>query len=157
MRKDFNCHRVGLGHQHGRRFIVLEQQCSRRDVMWKRPIARRISAPGTLSFLKWQILCFLFIHPSVHSFIHSFIHSSFIHSFIHSFIQSFIYFQVVWIAAWSCGMLTPFVTLMMMTMKRIQKSKLENQSCDTFFEILLTAVHISSATSTSIRGISVYF
>ena len=81
----------------------------------------------------------------------------FIHSSIHSFTHSFIYFQVVWIAAWSCGMLTPFVTLMMMTMKRIEKSKFENQSCDTFSESLLIVVHLSSATSTSIRGISVYF
>ena len=35
--------------------------------MWKRSIARRISAPGTLSFLKWQILYFL-IHSSIHLF-----------------------------------------------------------------------------------------
>ena len=27
--------RTGLGHQHGRRFIVLGHQCVRRDVMWK--------------------------------------------------------------------------------------------------------------------------
>ena len=33
IRKDFNSHRIGLGHQHGRRFIVLGNQYGRRDVM----------------------------------------------------------------------------------------------------------------------------
>ena len=33
IRKEFNSHRTGLGHQHGRRFIVLEHQYGRRDVM----------------------------------------------------------------------------------------------------------------------------
>ena len=46
----------------------------------------------------------------------------------------------------------PFVTLMMMMMKRIEKSKFKNQSCDTFFESLLTVLHLSGATSTSIRS-----
>ena len=32
-RKEFNSHRTGLGHQHGRRFIVLGRQYGRRDVM----------------------------------------------------------------------------------------------------------------------------
>ena len=27
IRKEFNSHRIGLGHQHGRRFIVLGHQC----------------------------------------------------------------------------------------------------------------------------------
>ena len=45
-RKEFNSHRTGLKHQHGRRFIVLELQNGRRDVMWKRsielgPVVRR--------------------------------------------------------------------------------------------------------------------
>ena len=31
--KEFNSHRIGLGHQHGRRFIVLGHQYGRRDVM----------------------------------------------------------------------------------------------------------------------------
>ena len=31
-----NFHRTGLGHQHGRRFIVLGHQNGRRDVVWKR-------------------------------------------------------------------------------------------------------------------------
>ena len=33
IRKEFNSHRTCLGHQHGRRFIVLEHQYGRRDVM----------------------------------------------------------------------------------------------------------------------------
>ena len=36
IRKEINSHRIGLGHQHGRRFIVWEHQYGRRDVMWKR-------------------------------------------------------------------------------------------------------------------------
>ena len=33
IRKEFNSHRIGLGHQHGHRFIVLGHQYGRRDVM----------------------------------------------------------------------------------------------------------------------------
>ena len=33
IRKEFNSHRIGLGHKHGRRFIVLGHQYGRRDVM----------------------------------------------------------------------------------------------------------------------------
>ena len=33
IRKEFNSHRTGLGHQHGRRFIVLGHQYGRRDVI----------------------------------------------------------------------------------------------------------------------------
>ena len=33
IRKEFNSHRTGLGHKHGRRFIVLGHQYGRRDVM----------------------------------------------------------------------------------------------------------------------------
>ena len=33
IRKEFNSHRIGLGRQHGRRFIVLGNQYGRRDVM----------------------------------------------------------------------------------------------------------------------------
>ena len=33
IRKEFNSQRIGLGHQHGRRFIVLAHQYGRRDVM----------------------------------------------------------------------------------------------------------------------------
>ena len=38
IRKEFNFQRTGLGHQHGRRFIVLGHQYGRRDVMWKHSI-----------------------------------------------------------------------------------------------------------------------
>ena len=38
IRKEFNSQRTGLGHQHGRRFIVLGHQYGRRDVMWKHSI-----------------------------------------------------------------------------------------------------------------------
>ena len=38
IRKEFISHRTGLGHQHGRRFIVLGHQYGRRDVMWKHSI-----------------------------------------------------------------------------------------------------------------------
>ena len=41
IRKEFNSHRTGLGHQHGRRFIVLGHQDGRRDVMWKHSIVTR--------------------------------------------------------------------------------------------------------------------
>ena len=33
IRKESNSQRIGLGHQHGRRFIVLGHQYGRRDVM----------------------------------------------------------------------------------------------------------------------------
>ena len=33
IRKEYNSQRIGLGHQHGRRFIVLEHQYGRRDFM----------------------------------------------------------------------------------------------------------------------------
>ena len=32
-KKEYNSQRIGLGHQHGRRFIVLGHQYGRRDVM----------------------------------------------------------------------------------------------------------------------------
>ena len=38
IRKECNSHRTGLGHQHGRCFIVLGHQYGRRDVMWKHSI-----------------------------------------------------------------------------------------------------------------------
>ena len=38
IRKEFNSHRTGLGHRHGRRFIVLGHQYGRRDAMWKHSI-----------------------------------------------------------------------------------------------------------------------
>ena len=33
IRKEFNPHRIGLGHQHGRRFIFLGYQYGRRNVV----------------------------------------------------------------------------------------------------------------------------
>ena len=42
IRKEFNSQRIGLGHQHGRRFIVLGHQYGRRDVMWKHSITCRV-------------------------------------------------------------------------------------------------------------------
>ena len=33
IRKEFNSHRIVLVYQHGRRYIVLEHQYGRRDVM----------------------------------------------------------------------------------------------------------------------------
>ena len=38
IRKEFHSHRIGLGHQHGRRFIVLGHQYGSRVVMWKHSI-----------------------------------------------------------------------------------------------------------------------
>ena len=38
MRKEFNSQTIFGVHQHGRRFIVLENQYGRREVMWKRSI-----------------------------------------------------------------------------------------------------------------------
>ena len=38
IRKEFNSHGTGLGHQHGHRFIVLGNQYGRCDVMWKHSI-----------------------------------------------------------------------------------------------------------------------
>ena len=35
IKKEFNSHRTGLGHKHGRRFIVLGHKYDRYDVMWK--------------------------------------------------------------------------------------------------------------------------
>ena len=48
IRKEFNSQRTGLGHQHGRRFIVLKHQYGRRDVMWKH------SVPGA-GLSEWDI------------------------------------------------------------------------------------------------------
>ena len=62
-RKEFNSHGTGLGHQHGRRFIVLGHQCGRRDVMWKHSINTkhpnfewRGQGTGVDSFVLWSYL-----------------------------------------------------------------------------------------------------
>ena len=49
--KTFNFHNTILGHQHGRRFIVLGHQNGRCDVMWKRFInLRRVNICHCLKF-----------------------------------------------------------------------------------------------------------
>ena len=54
MRKKFKSHRTCLGHQHGRRFTVLEHQYGRRDVMRKRSFTyttcREAACPTDESF-----------------------------------------------------------------------------------------------------------
>ena len=57
-KKEFNSHRTGFDHQHGRYFIVLEQQYGRRDVMWKRSIYNIADIPSTNSqpFCIWSHL-----------------------------------------------------------------------------------------------------
>ena len=56
IRKEFNSHRTRLGHQHGRRFIVLGHQHGRRDVMWKHSIWSKITNPF-LDSLKKHAAC----------------------------------------------------------------------------------------------------
>ena len=41
IRKEFNSHRIGLGHQHGRRFIVLGHQHGRRFIVLGHQYGRR--------------------------------------------------------------------------------------------------------------------
>ena len=53
IRKEFNSHRTGLVHQHGRRFIVLEHQYGCRDVTWKRSFAMFFCIKDTLH--KWRL------------------------------------------------------------------------------------------------------
>ena len=49
-KKRVHLHRIGLGHQHGRRFIVLGLQYGRRVVMWKYSI--RVIAVEFVSSIK---------------------------------------------------------------------------------------------------------
>ena len=49
IRKEINSHRIGLEHQHGRRFLVLEHQYDRRDVMWN-TVDNEVSALARLNF-----------------------------------------------------------------------------------------------------------
>ena len=58
IRKEFNSQRIGLGHQHGRCFIVLGNQYGHRDVMLKHSITsnstrliRTLSMPPSESVL----------------------------------------------------------------------------------------------------------
>ena len=73
IRKQFNSQRIGLGHQHGCRFIVLGHQYGRRDVMWKHFILfccslclcrpRCLSSPLFLCELSLVRSCGLFTVP----------------------------------------------------------------------------------------------
>ena len=55
IRKEFNSHRTGLGHKHGRRFIVLGHKYGRHDVMWKHTIlVKYLSRPGFCYGLWWS-------------------------------------------------------------------------------------------------------
>ena len=53
-KKEFNSHRTGSGHQHGRRFIVLGHQYGHRDVMWKHSMVYHLHK--SLNFTKKQPL-----------------------------------------------------------------------------------------------------
>ena len=44
VRKELNSHRTGMGHQHGRRSIVLGHQYGCCDIMWKHSIFKNNSA-----------------------------------------------------------------------------------------------------------------
>ena len=63
IRKEFNSHRISLGHQHGRRFFVLGHQYGRRDVMWKHSIETPI--PATVLVHYWPMLAMLVIHKRI--------------------------------------------------------------------------------------------
>ena len=55
IRKEFNSQRIGLGHQHGRRFIVLGHQNGRGDVMWKDSILLILDWPTTATATKMSL------------------------------------------------------------------------------------------------------
>ena len=55
IRKEFNSQRIGLGHQHGRRFIVLGHQYVRRDVMWKHFLIKKNGKRWTFSRVQFNI------------------------------------------------------------------------------------------------------
>ena len=63
IRKEFNSHRTRLGHQHGRRFIVLGHQYGRRDVMWKHSIPY-----GSLSMRENLVMTSPYVRSYVHTF-----------------------------------------------------------------------------------------
>ena len=65
IRKEFNSHRIGLGHQHGRHFIVLGHQYGHHfivlghqygchDVMWKHSIPVLTDLCCFLSIIHWE-------------------------------------------------------------------------------------------------------
>ena len=49
MRKEFSSQRIGLGHQHGRRFTVLGHQYGRRDVICKHSMIPELCAKFTIA------------------------------------------------------------------------------------------------------------
>ena len=49
VRKEFNSHRIGSEQQHGRRFIVLENQYGRRDIMQNALLFCELICPPALS------------------------------------------------------------------------------------------------------------
>ena len=57
IRKELNSHRIGLGHQHGGRFIVLGHQYGRRDVMWKHSMYLSIYLSVWKPFWKRVYIC----------------------------------------------------------------------------------------------------
>ena len=56
IRKEFNSHRIGLGHQHGCRFIVLGHQYGRRDVMWKHSIHWIAQLVPRVILIRWRVI-----------------------------------------------------------------------------------------------------
>ena len=58
IRKEFNSHRTGLGHQHGRHFIVFRHKYGCRDVMWKHSIRGWLVCGHYVLFV---LFCFCFI------------------------------------------------------------------------------------------------
>ena len=62
MTKEFNSQRIFWVHQHGRRFIVLEHQYGRRELMWKRSITcqlhtTHVGAVGSESHSSFTTTC----------------------------------------------------------------------------------------------------
>ena len=49
VRKEFNSHRIGSEQQHGRRFIVLENQYGRRDILQNALLFCELICPPALS------------------------------------------------------------------------------------------------------------
>ena len=63
-KKEFNSHRTGLGHKHGRRFIVLgTKKYGRHDVMWKHTIVviQKFSYPGYVKLRFFSLLAQFFL------------------------------------------------------------------------------------------------
>ena len=67
IRKEFNSHRIGLGHQHGRCFIVLGHQYGCRYVMWKHSIHSLSTYSDGLSNYSTHLYWVVYLHTVVHS------------------------------------------------------------------------------------------